>query len=798
MDNQGSFSNSNLSSPSSTSMSNNGNSIINNTKVSTTQSFASSKKDQLNPSNSVGSNGSNTGSGNFSGNFSGGFSGSGSGSGSSGGSLSFNQSLKNKGKNSSKMSTAKASRKREANSSSKRGNKLSRDEVFDLNLDDHVISNGGSSKGKGRKGQISINHLMQFSYSDDHSTEHNIDGIHKRRPNNKNFKRKNSSNIHLTGKHYINVNYKFVVDHRGDFRPQLLDPNLPIDNNNILRVIIPKNDTQCPICLSENIIAPRMVSCGHCFCLSCLLRYLDSEDPIPPKSNEINAKQKKKECPLCANRIKKDEILPVLINPIDERFEIPKSGEDVILQLMYRPINKILTLPYQLKLRNKNLYGGNIPWFNSNSSNTMNNHNNNDLELTDVSDLFQYSRIMKAGLNFIIENYEREIIDIKRQYEEDKALFDDDGIYAQKAIKQIEGLIEDSKISFLNDSIDSVSLGSNGTTFNSTSDELGKSDYEQQKTLEDLSIIQSEQHEFDDSNTYFFYETSFNSKIKFFTSQLDNKILKTLYGQYSLLPICLKMRIENILYDYIVDEELIKKFKFLSYLPLGTEIAFLELDWFERDNGGKTEFKRTKNERKLALPLEISKIFGKELISRSNKTRSKNFKEESLKKKYEKELEIKTRNFFANENNNDLHYYTSISDGSSYNNYNSYNSLMADDHYNEEVDYDVFLPPLTSSEADQDKHDKQDIHQDEVDNEHEQEYERDKEQNTTYETTVWGTKIAKIKDDTQDLQKDNHDDGMDLYFEELLRQSKEKKELKNNKKKGKKKLVLLSSNGRSA
>ena len=49
---------------------------------------------------------------------------------------------------------------------------------------------------------------------------------------------------------FINVNYKFVVDYRNDYKAQQLDPNVPIDTKDILRIVVPKGNS-CPICLSD-------------------------------------------------------------------------------------------------------------------------------------------------------------------------------------------------------------------------------------------------------------------------------------------------------------------------------------------------------------------------------------------------------------------------------------------------------------------------------------------------------------------------------------------------------------------
>lgn len=597
----------------------------------------------------------------------------------------------------------------------------------------------GKIKPNNRRGQISINHLLEFSLPDDHDdlsrTSNRRQQTRRRRSSNHQYGHK----IHLTGERYINVNYKFVVDFRGDYRPQVLDTNLPVDRANILRVVIPKNDTQCPICLTDELVAPRMISCGHSFCLTCLLRYLDSEDPVPPKGQAPSAikSAKLKECPFCSKKIKPEECLPALINPIDERFETPKIGQDVVLQLMYRPHNKIMAIPYQLKLRNSDIYSGNIPWFTSNDSQK---YDPEQLSITS-NDLFKYSRLMKAGAEFSIDNYLREIQEIKELYDQDKILFNDDGVYYKKAIKDIESLIEACEVKFLNDKLTNLSLNSH---------EQANLDV----SIEELTQRQVSQSEFNDENTFFFYQTSFDSKTKFFVSSLDTRILKELYGSYSNFPLCLKILVENIAYDFVVNDELTKRFKFLSYIPQGTEVAFLELNWFEDPIAPFSKGKKShpSQKRKSILPPEVYQRFQKELTSRSDKTRMKNFKEEKSRLRYQNELEYKTREFYANENNFKLEDYGVTA-------YNKFDHLSISDG-----DEDNMLPLLSNP-----------VHEDIENNA------------SNFTTTVWGTKIAKTELDHEQEEEDND------YFNELLRQSREKEELKKQGKKGRKKLVLLNT-----
>ncbi|CCH43548.1 RING finger protein [Wickerhamomyces ciferrii] len=560
-------------------------------------------------------------------------------------------------------------------------------EDFDLNLEDQVMS--GNFKPKGRRGQVSINHLLEFSLPSREENNHNHTSIRKpRRRSN------NDDKIHLKNDEFVNANYRFIVDYRNDYNGQILDPNLILSNNSILRVIVPRGN-YCPICLTEDIIAPRMISCGHILCHVCLLSFLDSE-PIQSKKQSIPKKYK--ECPLCSEIIKPDNIKPVLINPTDERFEIPKIGQDVILKLMAKPKENILPLPFGLNLNHSKI--GNIPWYSD-------------------TELYPFARIMKGGLKFIIDNYEQDKIGIINQYEEDKLLYNDDGKYVFRAIKEIDTMIESYRKGFndnfnepnpLVNSIDSLSINEN-------------------KNVSKLN----------DLNCFFFYQTSFNSQTRFFLSSLDIKVLLNIYGSYDNFPSTLLLKIDNIKYGDQVSLNNLKKFKYFGHLPIGTELAFIEINWQNM------------------LSPEIKSKFGKELNDRFKKNLNKFKKEDFNKRKVDVEQELKTIDFYKNENEGWGNY-----------DFNSVENFAT-------LDDESF--PLG-------------------DEENELPTKENESTSKEFLTTVWGTKIPKNKSN----EDDNNDNIDDFETEELIRLAKEENNEKSNgsKKKGRKKklLVLTSSSGR--
>ncbi|CDR46697.1 CYFA0S25e01068g1_1 [Cyberlindnera fabianii] len=578
---------------------------------------------------------------------------------------------------------------------------------FSIDLEDEMLALG--SFPRARRGQVSINHLLDFSLP---SREDQLQGQappvrRRRRSSNKDRHR-----IHLVGQQFVNANYKFIVDYRFDYKAQILDPNVLLDHNHILRVIVPKGH-HCPICLTEDVIAPRMISCGHIFCHSCLLSFLDSEPLEKKKEGQYYHPKKLKECPLCSEYVRPAEVVPVLVNDVDERFEIPQIGQDVVLKLMARPMDNILPIPHSLNLNHTKI--GNSPWYSD-------------------TELYQYARILKGGLKFVVDQYEAEKVAIIKQYEEDKLLYNDDGKYVNKALSEIDEQLKLMKSSF-------------GDNYNEPNTLVN--------SMENLSISKNDSG-LDDSNCFFFYQTSFNSTTRFFLSPLDVKVLLRTYGSYANFPTTLLVKVDNVNYGYMVTEQLLKRYKYMGHLPCGAEFAFIDVNW------------------KNMLPPEIYKLFSKELSDRRRKLLSRLKREDRDKKTYETEIEKKAREFYMQENQG----WGSYDFLSSQENFGSWSESALPDQ----------LHPLGDDEI---------RDQDGEEEEGEVEGETAKEKadaKPDYTTTVWGTKIPKS------TPGDNHDEFDDDPFntEELLKFALSTDQDQNGgkkKKKGRKKLLVLSTTG---
>ncbi|CUM65101.1 uncharacterized protein PRCAT00002727001 [Priceomyces carsonii] len=568
---------------------------------------------------------------------------------------------------------------------------------------DYQLRKGNKVNGNSRKNQISINHLLDFqSYRDlkEYHEKHSKQQSKRRNSSTRYRSRERPNRAPLHGMSFINVNYKFVVDYRNDYKPQKIDPNIPVDLSDILTIIVPKGNA-CPICLSDDPVAPRMItSCGHIICLSCLLSLLDNDVPKAKKKESQAVVEKYRECPLCSSVIRKNEIKPVLINNIDERFEIPKVEEEVVLTLMSRPHDRVFALPDVM-----NQYFDVIedfPWINYQRE-----------------DFGSYLRIFKGDLDYLLEIYDAEKEKISSLYQEEKELYCDDGKFVQKAINSINDDIESWTLKFSNP------LPLKKTMSNHDAKKLGES--------------------------YYFYQTGFNAPSIYVLSPLDIKVLKNTYNNdYSAFPSSIVAKIENIKYEELTAEASMSRYKYLSHLPIGTLIGFMECNW------NNNEF----------ISQETWERFKGDLIKRSRGSHKKFQKEEKDRRRALNEEERKARDFIEMENNNNHDF---DHDRSFYEPMN-FGSLTITDYRD--------LPSLPM-------HGSSDSHGSGSDSS------TDAGNANAFKTTIWGTKIPKVEE--------SDDESETFDAEEMIRKAREANELEESRnrnskgKKKKKKLVLLSS-----
>jgi hypothetical protein len=495
-----------------------------------------------------------------------------------------------------------------------------------------------------RKGQTSITHLMNFSLPPRPHYNPSQNRSSRRTPT-----WGAGSGYHAGDKtRYVRANYRFIVNPKYSYHAQAANADVHLDWSSVLQILASTQTqaTNCPICLSIPV-APRMAKCGHIFCFPCLIRFMHSTD------DELHLPEKKarwKKCPICWDTIYISDVRPVRWFT-GQQGELPMEGGDVVLRLLKRQPGSTLALPRDgaedLDPEDD------IPWYHA----------------AEVAD---YARIMKGGEHYMIEQFDAEVEDLKRQEHEDEIMFGDDTTWTRKAISSIveakekargignppdvsrtekkpirdpvvfqspidgvpemyayQHAVRSGQVSSSESIHRSIPNGPQHTAV--TADEATASmsllrlDKSTSHPREPKSLVASRMLDHIKKSSshgdqpYYFYQ----ALPHFYLSALDIRILKVAFGDFSAFPSTILPRVERISTGHVVDDDLRKRAKYLSHLPYGCEVSFLECDWTDS-----------------VLP-EILGRFQLDIEKRRKRNREKELREEKERVRAEREEDEK-------------------------------------------------------------------------------------------------------------------------------------------------------------
>lgn len=388
---------------------------------------------------------------------------------------------------------------------------------------------------------------------------------------------------------YIHANYRFVVDPRGDYHAQAQDADVHLDWNNVLQIIA-SSQTQsasCPICLGEPT-APRMAKCGHIFCLPCLIRYMHSEDASGSHVPEKKARSKK--CPICYDSVYVSETRPVRWYTGQE-IDTPREGDDVVLRLVKRKPGSTLAMPRESA--DTLAKGEDVPWY-------------------FAAEVMDYARVMKGSEEYMLNEYDEAISAIQTMEREDELMFGEDTEWTGRAIRvlkeakeKVKGMGSPPAQPRKPEPVAEHVVGDHRPPIKFNDNEDGVPEMYLQKHVEGAPSrarhVESEEEQSETAsnppvgstprtltemrqrqleprpqpNEYLYY----HGLLHYYLSPLDIRILKSAFGSYNNFPSSILPRVERVSSGHIVDDELRKKTKYLSHLPYGCEVGFLECDW---------------------------------------------------------------------------------------------------------------------------------------------------------------------------------------------------------------------------
>jgi hypothetical protein len=311
-------------------------------------------------------------------------------------------------------------------------------------------------------------------------------------------------------------------------------------------------------------------------------------------------KPRSKKCPLCWESIYMSEVKPVRWYAGNEG-PIPREGSDVCLRLIKRRYGSTLALPRDGA---EALVGDDdIPWFYA-------------------AEVMDYAHIMKGTEEYMLEQLDRDIAALDQQEKENELMFGDDTLeWTRRAMRMLKEAKE--KAHGIGGPLSGVDMaGERKAPRISNSDDHHVSS--SNAGMHNMSTLQEVQRRFESTGPtpqteYYFYQ----GLRHYYLSPLDIRILKEAFGSFASFPATILPRVERISTGHVIDDDLRKRSKWLSHLPRGCEVCFLECDWTD------------------TVPKEILDKFSEEINRRRKRNEEKDATEERARAKAEREEDNK-------------------------------------------------------------------------------------------------------------------------------------------------------------
>eukprot|EP01100_Stratorugosa_tubuloviscum_P001366 TRINITY_DN1308_c0_g2_i1.p1 TRINITY_DN1308_c0_g2~~TRINITY_DN1308_c0_g2_i1.p1 ORF type:complete len:734 (-),score=272.40 TRINITY_DN1308_c0_g2_i1:78-2279(-) len=356
---------------------------------------------------------------------------------------------------------------------------------------------------------------------------------------------------------FVRSNFRFGLKPNSPCKfDAIYDPDAELIWDDIAQVYVTSpSELNCPICL-EIPKAAKIAKCGHIFCWGCFLQYLSFTQ------NSF------RRCPICFESIYKHHLKSVEIKLKSNLTE----GDFISFSLMKRKKSSLFP----------SMHNQNLP------------NLKEQIFPTEQNPYAMFARILFIEDLLLILN--REMKEIKEQVAISEFETIDTLAFWQEAQTELQKQMSDynrlksklksknnnqeSLIFFQND-VDSNNIQENEFEFN---EYLNNSNTNQNENInvnseckENLFIYPNKQSE--DINRfadyYFFFQE--NSGLLIYLHSVSIKCLVQEYGALEFCPQIIQGKILEIK-EHILTEDYRNKCKFLSHLPIGSQISFCEID----------------------------------------------------------------------------------------------------------------------------------------------------------------------------------------------------------------------------
>ncbi|KAG8893008.1 hypothetical protein FRB99_002300 [Tulasnella sp. 403] len=410
---------------------------------------------------------------------------------------------------------------------------------------------------------------------------------------------------------FVNAQYRFVMKPTEDYTVHFADPDMFVvvlafelvprtDTSSrfpsffqwqdILQVIIPPSigesldlvseATSCPICLTSPPVAPRVTKCGHIFCFPCILHYL-----------QLGSTPKWNRCPICFDSVNESHLKCVRWGAPLSAAENPSGvpGSIVKMRLMERPHITTMALPRSATWPSDLIPPHQAPFH-------------------FLPDVGTFAKFMLATPEYLVENLTQELDQLEQESKVLETFQDELGLSFVRAAKEkVAHQIE--KASALESTALSAAIRNARKVMSEQEKKIAEREERRSSRRADvdnpgevpdaLLALQSagassssialrpssnptrgpkarkNVNPTPPPSSYFYYQAANGAPL--FLHPLDTRILLGHFESFADLPDVIEFTTTETSYvTSTINDEVRKRYKYLSHLPEGADVVFLE------------------------------------------------------------------------------------------------------------------------------------------------------------------------------------------------------------------------------
>lgn len=438
----------------------------------------------------------------------------------------------------------------------------------------------------------------------------------------------------------MNAQYRFLMKPTSDYSPHWGDADLPVFWPNVAQVVVcsagdwtvrsaagaqpsalhaTQQELTCPICLSPPT-APRITRCGHVYCYACMLHYLivaDDENAARQRHARSPAGRHSKRCPVCWDDVSARDLKPV--HWFDAKHmareharraapgapAVEQQGRDglMTLRLVERPHDMLLALPRS-------------PHWSTDGGTSSRVALTNDITpFWFQPDALAFSRFILATPEFLAGSLREDIAAIDEEAQSLRKFCPDEltleflRVARQELLDEIERTSQDLDTRLVRRNVqlatEDMKRHDRGTgaagKHQDAAGTLPAADVAGTPAANVAAATDAgtlapdaaagapaaagtvpgggrkpQQPRSGQPSSYFFYQAASGQNI--YLHPIDIKVLLSHFGTYANFPDTLHVILQGA-EEGTVDENLRRRCKYLSHLPMSTDVIFVEVDW---------------------------------------------------------------------------------------------------------------------------------------------------------------------------------------------------------------------------